>query len=115
MAIHYLEEKSGSTETKKRKVESGTHIPKMMLRMKDIQQTVRMTENGTLVGGPNGLVTPSVSSDESKLQEKKCDDSAMDTREDECPCGHFHGPGYKGHHDVKAVGMTNKPLFRGPD
>lgn len=31
-----------------------------------------------------------------------------------CPCRHLHGPGQGTIHDCFAVGLTDRPLFRGP-
>lgn len=117
MAIHYLEESRDRTGTKKRKIENNANITNMFLSMKDISPSARMTENHTLIGGPNRLVTPSMNNDGKDLCEVSefGDGTAMDTRKDECPCGYFHGPGENGHHDIKAVGFTSRPLLRGPD
>ncbi|CUM49232.1 unnamed protein product [Debaryomyces tyrocola] len=114
MAVHYLEESCSTTDIKKRKIEGKEGIDKMFLSIKN--EGFRVSENGTVINGRNGLVTPSKSNDE-KVREISGfgDGPEMDTREDECPCGYFHGPGESGHHDIKAVGFTSQPLLRGPD
>lgn len=120
MVVHYLEESRSTAEIKKRKMESKENIDRMILSMKKNegnQQPNRVLENGTIIDGHNGLVTPSMSNDVKDLRRISGlgDGSGMDTREDECPCGYFHGPGESGHHDIKAVGFTSQPLLRGPD
>ncbi|CAG89564.1 DEHA2F19184p [Debaryomyces hansenii CBS767] len=114
MAVHYLEESRSTTDIKKRKIEGKESIDKMFLSIKN--EEFRVSESGTVINGRSGLVTPSKSNDE-KVREISGvgDGSEMDTREDECPCGYFHGPGESGHHDIRAVGFTSQPLLRGPD
>lgn len=120
MAVHYLKESRSTIEIKKRRIESKENIDKMLLSMKKnegFQESGRVLDNGTVINRNSGLVTPSMSNDAKDLREISGlgDGSGMDTREDECPCGYFHGPGESGHHDIKAVGFTSQPLLRGPD
>lgn len=112
MAVHYLEESRSTTDIKKRKIEGKESIDSMFSNMKN--EAFRVSENGTEINGRSGLVTPSKSNDE-KVREISGLGSEMDTRDDECPCGYFHGPGESGHHDIRAVGFTSQPLLRGPD
>lgn len=83
----------------------------------------KLTMNGTLVR-ENGTVTPVASMGNEKgrdiveiLRQGQLiqDEDSMDTDDDECPCGYFHGPGSGHHLDIKAVGLSSEPLLRGPD
>ena len=114
MAVHYLEESRSTTDVKRRKIEDKESIDKMFLSIKN--DGLKISENGTVINGCNGLVTPSKSNDEKAREISGLGHGTeMDTREDECPCGYFHGPGESGHHDIRAVGFTSQPLLRGPD
>lgn len=40
--------------------------------------------------------------------------STISQNTESCPCGHLHGAGQGDIHDVYAVGLSDRPLFRGP-